>query len=301
MSDQKNSIIYHLELLHFLCPQQFEFETLKTLVDYVKSGVHNNTPIQHYDNGQNLIERCDDKIMKCCYLRQANNIEKKDDMTISYKNKRKYVFDNVFDCEAEIISDKFVDFLCKRVASQKDAMCCNYGLSKSGKTYLTNMILSKMPKPIHYRLSEVYLNKIYVYHGGLKVCVDKLKDDMKFYTDDIATVIQRFQTKSDNHINQDSSRSHTCIELFYDGCKVTLIDLAGNERMSRDKNETQYINKSLYSLSRYFETNGKHIDNKDKLLQFVKGGANIILNIILHDNFASRASDLLGSFVKLLV
>lgn len=300
--DELNHILLRcIELYGFVHNNELDDSLKQQLINYVNDGIH-NTPVQHYDDMTHLIQKVDDQILKSCYLRSAEHLKYGDDKTLLYKEgKKKYNFDYVFDnTDCDYITNVYVDFLCKRIASHKNACIVSYGLSGSGKSYSTNMILSKMPKPIKYRLSEIYLNKLYVYQGGLKTEVSCLLDSYKFYTDDINGVMNRFQTRMATQCNSQSSRAHCVVELFYDNSIITCVDLCGQERLGKQsKDECIYINKSIYNLTQFLK-NGKHRDGKDKLLSFFKGISNIVLNVILHDNALSMASDMLSSISKLL-
>lgn len=300
----EEEIKYYLKLLNFLRNEEFDDETLQRCVEYLdKPKVLEPEPTAPVFNPPNEILECNDEIIKLALLRDEPRGMQIEGNNICY-NKKKYNFNNVFQASDESIVYEMLEFINKRTMVNKDSSVITFGYSGSGKSTLIRKLIENIGG-IRFKLYEIYLNKIYIYLNGLKVEIpikDLDSDKYIFESYDILNVCEKFARRKDNGVNSTSSRSHTVLELYYPNCKVSLFDLAGNEKINKKEqvDEAKFINNSLFNVSRYLKLGPKHKDNKCMLLNVIKKTANIIFTMLLHDNGANSATNHLLMFSDIL-
>jgi hypothetical protein len=294
-------ISYYLELSVFL--QVLTNEKKNELIECLKK---KNEDINYQlaiptIKCENILERCDDKLLRIALVRQAKDVEVKSNKLVVCK-KKKYNFDNVYeinDTDEHIAT--ITDFIKTRMKARKNTSVLTYGYSSSGKSTLIKQLVDVSIKGCSYRLYEIYNNKLYVFMNNLKVIQSEIKKEHIFYCNNIEEVLLNFSKKLSTQVNENSSRSHVVLELIYPDCSVSLIDTAGNEKYgtTENKDESKYINKSLFNVSRFLQ-NPKHKDNSCLLLNVLKSASNIVLAMMMNDNKNSLANSHLNIFEKLL-
>lgn len=311
----EEEIIYYLKLLHFVKPSEITEDELNNFIDFINNKNKNipfcpgcsHLPDERITFHDNIICEVPDKMMCLGLIRDAKYISKSDNNIIY--NKKKYKFNNVYTAEEyENLIFQTVDFTNKRITAGKDSSIIFHGYSGSGKSTLLDKILINYSDHKKYKLYEIYLNKLYIYHNGLKIQVDDIEDDKYiFNSSNIRETLNKFARKKSNGINSNSSRAHTVLELIFENCKLTCIDLAGNERstIKELKDETMHINKSLFNLSRYLSLGNKYKERGCVLLNIIKKTANILFTVIFNDsgsnNLAVNHLLLLKDFLKSIV
>jgi hypothetical protein len=272
------NIIYFLKLLNFVKPGEFSTVQLHEAINYLNN--QQSIPAVVAPKNDCIIERCDNETIKIGIVRNASGIVQNENNLIY--NKKKYKFDNVYDGanQQEEIVGNMLNFIEKRVRLGKDSSVITHGMSKSGKTTLINNLCSLLDLKVERESETSY----------------------KFQTDDILSVMERFATKSNNGLNMNSSRSHIILTIYYNNCCIRLFDVAGCEKMMNDNNkdETKYINSSLFNLSRFLQDPLKFKANKCILTSYLKKALNIIFVMMLSDNTLSKAYTSLISFSSIL-
>lgn len=299
----KEEIIYYLKLLHFLQKQTLTEDELNKLIQYIEL---NDIDTNISDIHLNVIEEVQDSIISLVLIRDVKHINI-DNNCIIY-NKKKFPFNNIYGNDQYnnlILQSK--NFIQKRCNVNKDSTLILFGYSSSGKSTLCDHILSNFSDQKTFRLYEVYLNKYYVYYNGLKSETKTVDEDKYiFKTNNIKNVMLNFSRKRPNGVNNTSSRSHVILELIFEGCIVRLIDLCGNEKATGQKEllaETNFINTSLFNLSRYLTIGNNFKQNNCKLLDVVRKSNNIIFTLLMNDNANNLAVNhllMLKSFLKTL-
>lgn len=299
----KEEIIYYLKLLHFLQNQTLNKDELNRLVQYLEL---NDIEINTSDIHLNAIEEVDDSIISLALIRDVKHISI--DKNYIIYNKKKFPFNNIYpNDQYENLITQTINFISKRCNVNKDSTIIYFGYSGAGKSTLCDHILSNFPDQKTFRLYEVYLNKYYIYYNGLKSETKSIDDDKYiFKSNNIKNVINNFSRKRPNGVNNNSSRSHVILELIFEGCIVRLIDLCGNEKANGQKElltETNFINTSLFNLSRYLTIGNNFKQNNCKLLDVVRKSNNIIFTLLMNDNENNLAVNhllMLKSFLKTL-
>ena len=297
-SDTKAEILYHLNLLLFLRSETADNQRIYSLIDRIATDHYDNIPCEQVPN--TIVEKCDNEILKLAYIRKAKDVIR--DGSHIVHNKKRYRFDNVFvEDEHEQMVGEMVTFIEKRIRCGVDSTIINFGLSGSGKTTLMKYFLLNL-EPQSYSLCEIYLNKRNIYKRGSKVPAIDEKEEYVFKTKNIMDTLERFVIKKDNGQNATSSRAHIILTLYFESCKVTIIDLCGNEKVisMELKDESKYINKSLFNVSSYLKAPTKYRDNKCQLLNILKKSTNIVCNILFHDTTLTCASTLLNVLKSIL-
>lgn len=302
MSSSIDEVIYYLKFLNFIKPTELCEEDFERITTWLNTR-EDEPAITVCDDNVNVIEEVQDSMIAIALLRDAKHVEARDNCLIY--NKKKYRFNNVYTAdEYDNLVMQTVDFTNKRLAAKKDTCLIYHGYSGAGKSTLLDRVLAQQVVHGKFKLYEVYLNKYFVYYRGMKCETNSIADDAYvFECSNIRGVIEKFARKRSNGINATSSRSHTVLEVIYDGYSLTCIDLCGNERgTSKDlKEETNFINTSLFNLSRFLTLGDKYKDKQCKLLEVIRRSKNILLTVIFHDvssNLSVNHLLLLKSFLK---
>jgi hypothetical protein len=304
----EEEILYYLKLLRFIKSSEFSEEDLDRITEWLLQPrliTPNPTPvIEEYPI--NVIEEVPNKMMAIALLRDAKHIEPHGNSLIY--NKKQYKFNNVYKNEEyENLIAQTVDFTNKRLNTGKDTSLIYYGYSGAGKSTLLDRVLECYTGHRKFKLYEIYLNKLFVYFNGMKCEVKDVDTDRYiFETGNIRNTMEKFARKRSNGINANSSRAHTILEVIFDDCKLTCIDLCGNERgTSRElKEETNFINKSLFNLSRYLTMGDKYKEKGCQLLNIIRKTSNILMTVIFNDNAVNLSVNhlmLLKDFLKTVV
>lgn len=299
----KDKIIYFLKLLHFLQENTLNAEKLEELLNYLET-TENETKLN--DIHLNVIEEVQDSIISLALIRNVKHINIENNCIIY--NKKKFPFNNIYgNDQYDNLITQTINFIQKRCNVNKDSTLIYFGYSGAGKSTLCDHVLSNYPDHRKFKLYEIYLNKYYIYFNGLKSETQKINEDKYvFKTNNIKNVMANFSRKRPNGVNSNSSRSHIILELIFDGCIVRLVDLCGNEKATGQKEllaETNFINTSLFNLSRYLTIGNNYKQNNCKLLDVVKQSNNIIFTLLMNDNANNLAVNhllLLKSFLKTL-
>lgn len=307
--DENNSprdeIIYYLRFLNFIRPKDLNNEAYERLTYFINNIDCYTGQLVEY-TPENVIEEVANKMVVVALMRNIKNVIVKNN-TLLY-NKKVYKFNNVYTNEEyENLINQTVDFTNKRLNANKNTSIVYHGYSASGKSTLLDRVLENYQHCKRFKLYEVYLNKIFVYFNGFKVEIKDIDDDKYvFESSNIRNIMTMFARKSSNGVNSTSSRSHTILELVFDKCKLTCIDLCGNEKAinKEQHDETVFINKSLYNVSRYLSLGNKYKEKGCALLNIIKKTQNILMTVIFNDNGVNLAVNhllLLKDFLKSII
>ena len=223
----KEEIIYYLKLLNFLQNQTLCESDLNRLITYLNNNEEN---ISLADITTNIIEEVPDSIISLCLVRDVKHINIDKNMIIY--NKKRFPFNNVFpNDQYDNLVNQTISFINKRVNVNKDTTLIYFGYSGAGKSTLVDRILSNFPDHKKFRLFEIYLNRYYVFYNNMKTETSSVEEEKYiFKSNNIRQTMNNFARKRSNGINSNSSRSHTVLELIFEGCTLRFIDLCGNER-----------------------------------------------------------------------
>jgi len=264
------------------------------------SDINEIIQIQEPPPPQIIHEKIQNEIIKIAYIRDCINI--KAVQNYLHYDKKRYLFDNIYNVNVINENDNFymslLNFVNKRQINNIDSSLVLYGYSGSGKSTIMMKII-ELIKPVHYRLYEIYCNEYYIYDNTTKTKnkVDSIDDEKYiFQSDNIQKVIENFRRVCATKFNNNSSRSHTVIELIYPSiekaCKLKIIDLCGSEKIQnsglfskkdQQYKETLYINQSLFSVSQIIQYKNKYHNNKCKLYNVLKNIDNIVFIMLFHD------------------
>ena len=305
MEDLKSEILYHLNILLFLRSDQSDAGRVESCINRLLAGdSYNRIEYEDIEEGgeekeRNVIKHIDNKVMKIAYIREADNIEKRENMIIS--NKKKYRFDNVFGKDEYIsMVGEIMNFLAERIACGVSSSILLNGLSGSGKSTIAASILSNLNSTT-FSLCCIYNNNRYIYKKGSRIPCNDIKVEHVFHSGNIMNIIESFSMKEKTPNNPCSSRAHIVLKVFFpNNCFVEIMDLCGNEKLVRGKEtESKYIMKSLFNVFSYLRDN-RFRDSKCLLLNMLKKSTNIVVTLLLHDNIISKATGLLSVLKSIL-
>jgi hypothetical protein len=310
----KDRILEHLRLLNFLQEKHLPADELEQITSYLERtlgnpGTPRETPIPFEEQIPQQIVEIPNKPIALCLLRDCKHIDQKDNVVV-YSN-RKYKFNNVFrNSEYPAMMQSLCDFVDRRIASSIPSCIVLHGFSGSGKSTITSNLLKSYAKSTKFRLSEIYLNRLYTFSAGSKVEIKALPEGNAYFFEsrNIMAILEKFQRKCPTSNNPASSRSHIILEIDCDGTVFTIIDLCGAENNESSekirKLETNFINQNLFNVSRYLAIGADYKERGDTLLNVLKRIKHVLVLTILHDGVKTSGAShllLLKEFLKTII